>query len=212
MRSWGALVRSTLGLACVALMLASTPARAESPGEHQGQAPPQGEGSNQKREVTGWISPGIGSGRIGSANADVARIEGTLGVGHHLFSVRFSYVEEAPCAGIICLNAQSPLLSDKEVALLYGWKHRMPYLLAEASIGGAALWTVQRGADNPIHRLTGGGTAELGVFLTSRVLGIGPTVIVDVNPVQSFWAALFDVHIGWMGSPPPWDLAWLRGH
>ena len=110
------------------------------------------------------------------------------------------------------LKPPSPFFSDKEVAFLYGWKHRMPYALAEASIGGATVWTVQRGADNPIHRLTAGATAELGVFLTSRVFGIGPTAIVDINPAQSYWAVLFDVHIGWMGPHPPWDLGWLRGH
>jgi len=54
-------------------------------------------------------------------------------------------------------------------------------------------------AYNGIDGHTVGATAELGGYLTSRYVSFGPTLIMDVNSVQSVWGVLIDWHFGWMG-------------
>ena len=44
-----------------------------------------------------------------------------------------------------------------------------------------------------------GATAELGAYLTSRHVSVGPTFLVDVNSIQPFWSLLLDLHLdGWV--------------
>jgi hypothetical protein len=139
----------------------------------------------------------------------------------HLFSLRYAYAADTngSCDGIICLgnDVSLPHNSVSEIALQYGVKKRVPYFLGTASAGVAALWTVQRGdllqssicffgcvdQYNSINGHAVGATAEIGGYLTSRYVSIGPTFVMDVNSIQSFWSVLIDLHFGWMGETGP---------
>jgi hypothetical protein len=164
--------------------------------------------------LTGWVAGGFGTAGIAGQDGDVVRVEIALAAGMHLFSLRYVFAIQTSdgCGVFVCSGSASlPANSANEVALQYGIKKRIPYLLLTASAGVSALWTVQQGSTmlpggclggcvyNSIDGRTIGATAELGGYLTSRYLSVGPTLVVDVNSIQSFWGLLFDLHFGWMG-------------
>jgi hypothetical protein len=167
------------------------------------------------------VAAGLGPGSVGSQDALLGRVEASLGLGARTFSLRYSYVEES-ChsgGGFFCAHVDLPRAANKEVALLYGVKFRAPFVVGLASIGPAALWTTQRGSlllshtdgfffgstdqYNSIKRFTVGAAIEAGVYLSSRIISIGPTVAVDLDVAQSSLALLLDLHLGYMGEPGP---------
>jgi hypothetical protein len=176
--------------------------------------------------ITSWVAIGFGTAEIGGQDGDGVRLEFALAAGVHLFSLRYAYAEDTngSCGGFafICLgnDVSLPHNSVTEIALQYGIKERVPYFLGTASAGIAALWTVQRGDAllstacffgcvdqyNSINGHAVGATAEIGGYLTSRYVSIGPTFVVDANSIQSFWSLLIDLHFGWMG-----ELGLFRG-
>jgi hypothetical protein len=152
-------------------------------------------------------------------DAMFARVEAAVGYGPHLFSLSYGYAEDTngSCDGLICLgnDVALPRNSAHELAARYGVRGRAPLVLGTASVGVAALWGVQRGNtllsqscffgcllnyDSTTFR-TVGATAEIGGYLSSRFVSVGPTVIADINPVQSFWGVMFDLHVGFAGRP-----------
>jgi hypothetical protein len=167
--------------------------------------------------ITSWVALGFGTAGIGGQDGDGVRLELAVAAGIHLFSLRYVYAEDTngSCGGFICLgnDVSLPHNSVSEIALQYGVKKRGPYVLGTASAGVAALWTMQRGDTlqssicffgcvdqyNSINARAVGATAEIGGYLTSRYVSVGPTFVVDVNSLQSFWSLLFDLHFGWMG-------------
>jgi hypothetical protein len=167
--------------------------------------------------IAGWLASGVGPGLIGGQGGDVARVELALAAGIHLFSLRYAFAADSngSCGDLICTgnDVSLPHNSVKELAVQYGIKERVPYFVGTASAGLSSAWTVQRGSSllsmacffgcayqySSINRHTIGATAELGGYLTSRYLSMGPSLIADVNSIQSFWSLLIDVHVGWMG-------------
>lgn len=173
--------------------------------------------------ITSWVAIGYGPGEIGGQGGDGVRLEFALAAGIHLFSLRYVFAEDTngSCDDIFCNTTVSlPHNSVSEIALQYGVKKRGPYVLGTASAGVAALWTVQRGDTllssgcfigcvdqyNSINGHAVGATAEIGGYLTSRYVSVGPTFVIDVNSIQSFWSVLLDLHFGWMG-----DAGMFRG-
>jgi hypothetical protein len=125
-------------------------------------------------------------------------------------SRRYSYtVDNDSECDVACFSL--PHSYANELALQYGVRTRLPYFLGTAAAGAAAVWGVERGStlistnwsygsstfdSTKLH--TVGGTTELGGYLTSRMFSVGPTFIADINPRESFWAVLLDLHIGLM--------------
>jgi hypothetical protein len=181
------------------------------------------EEERQQHAVTAWMALGMGIdwGAVGGATAAAAALEGSIAFGHHLISLRYTYLEEDPCPGsLLCLggDVSVPHLSNQELSVQYGWAKRLPARLVHGSVGPAAVWTLQRGSTlesqacflgcvdtyNAIHHLTVGAAGEAGVSLTSSVIGIGPTLLFDLNPVQSSWGVVIDLYLGWIGRSPRW--------
>jgi hypothetical protein len=172
-----------------------------------------------RRQITAWLAGGLGWGSIGGQDASLARTELAVGIGRHLVSLSYTYSEDTNGAcetgAILCFNDVSlPRNSAKELALRYGVKGRAPFVLGTASIGPAAVWGVQRGSnllsrdcffacasqyDARTFRAVGA-TAEFGGYLSSRFVSFGPTVVIDINAFQSFWAVMVDLHLGYLGS------------
>ena len=166
--------------------------------------------------ITAWVAGGLGTAGIWSQGGDAARVELALATGFHLFSLRYVFAIDTNggCGLSACTGSVSlPHDTVKELALQYGVKKRIPYLLATASAGVSMLWASERGNTlletlcfgtcqstyDRIDSHTIGATAELGVYLTSQHVSVGPTVVVDVNSVQPFWSLFLDLHFGWMG-------------
>jgi hypothetical protein len=171
--------------------------------------------------IVARMAGGIGPGWIAGQAGVSSRVELTAGYGKHLPSLRYLDVEDinGSCGFSIdlCLgNVSLQRNSVQEIALAYGIKVRRRYLVGTASAGFATLWTVQRGTTllqslcffactNEYNGIDGhafGATGELGGYLSSRFFSIGPTLVIDVNPIQSVWGVLIDVHLGWMGESP----------
>jgi hypothetical protein len=190
---------------------------ATSPATGADTAPSGTDATDAAHPITSWVALGFGTAGIGGQDGDGVRLELAVAAGIHLFSLRYVYAEDTngSCGGFICLgnDVSLPHNSVSEIALQYGVKKRGPYVLGTASAGVAALWTVQRGdmlqssicffgcvdQYNSINAHAVGATAEIGGYLTSRYVSVGPTFVVDVNSLQSFWSLLFDLHFGWMG-------------
>jgi hypothetical protein len=96
--------------------------------------------------ITAWVATGVGTAGIGSQDGDAFRIEVALAAGIHLFSLRYVYAlgTSDGCGLISCAaNVSLPANSVNELALQYGIKERIPYLLATASVGvseSPSLW------------------------------------------------------------------------
>jgi len=176
--------------------------------------------SSTPREITAWVSGGIGTAGIRGEDAMLARVQLSVGIGRHLLSLSLGHIEDTNgSCGVLSIcpgnDVSVPHNSATELALRYGAKARGRFVLGTASLGVATVSGVQRGQrllsteclggcvnsyDSTTFR-TIGATAEIGGYATSRFFSIGPTFIADVNPVQSFWAVLFDVHFGFVGNP-----------
>jgi hypothetical protein len=172
----------------------------------------------------GWAAGGIGLGRVGSHGAQTGRVEVSGWFGRQVLSLRYTQTEEEDIVPVIVLfpgDVSLPRNEDRELALLYGMRVRSRGFLASASGGPAAVWTVQRGSTllqtdscgffggcqqhyDSTGRFAVGAALETGAYLSTDHLSFGPTLIADVNAVQSYWTILFlDFHIGWMGSASP---------
>lgn len=167
-------------------------------------------------EVTGWVSGGIGAGLIGGDTSLSQGLGATVGVGRNLFSLRYRYsVEIQDCGPTTCYIGVAPLSSNRELAFEYGVQARSSVFLATASVGLSALWITERGDTvlsspmpgsysgtaqyNAIRHFTVGATWELGAYLSSRAVSLGPTLVVTADAFQSSVAILLDLHLGYMG-------------
>jgi hypothetical protein len=208
-----------VGLA-FSLGLASSAARAE-PASEPAASPPG-------PALTGWLAAGGGGGRIGAQGGGGFRLEAAVARGRRLFSLRYAAIEDSngSCGGLFCgLLGPGPALprnSNEELAAQFGYARRLDYALVTASGGAALLRTVERGhtllsADylgsyyDSTTRWTAGLAGELGAYVSSRYMSIGPAFLADFNPVQSHWVILLDVHVGWMGRAPSDAAAGVNG-
>jgi hypothetical protein len=190
-------------------------------------APPATETSNAappaapSHPIASWVAVGFGPAVIGNQDGAAVRVEFALAAGIHLFSLRYVFAEDTngSCGDLLCFgnDVSLPHNSVKEITLQYGVRKRVPYLLGTASAGVAALWTVQRGdvlqstacffgcvyQYNSMNGHAVGAAGEIGGYLTSRYVSVGPTFVIDVNSIQPFWSLLIDLHFGWMGEAPP---------
>ena len=203
----------TLALALVAPAAWADPSAAAGPVETAWESPDAIAGHP---EVTAWVSGGIGPALIGGDTGSSKKALGvTVGVGRNLLSLRYRYTEEIQdCGQPACGLAVAPLNSNTELAFEYGVRARFSVFLATASVGLSALWITERGntllsspgegnygtdQHNAISHFTVGATWELGAYLTSRFISVGPTFVLTADAFQSTAAILFDLHFGYMG-------------
>jgi hypothetical protein len=171
--------------------------------------------------IIGWLAGGLGWGNVGPQGAAVSRVELAFGRGSRLVSLRYAFWQDTngtSCDQFICLDGtfDLPRSTSKELALQVGVVKRLYATIATASVGVAGLRTVKRGNHllssdsffgtinyyDSTTRWTGGVAAEAGAYLSSRFVSFGPTLVVDLNPVQPSWGILVDLHLGWMGPGP----------
>jgi hypothetical protein len=209
---WRLLVPITMIVAGWSSAVAATPPEVTAGLPAVGRDP-----TSRSRPITGWVAIGFGIAEVGGLGGEAQHFELAMAAGIHLLSLRLVLAADTntTCGGQVCMghDALMPYNSVKELALQYGLKARFPGFLATASAGVATVSTTKRGNDlqffvcgsgcvytyNGIDGHTVGATAELGGYLTWRYVSFGPTLIMDVNSVQSVWGVLIDWHFGWMG-------------
>jgi hypothetical protein len=181
----------------------------------------QGQPPVPRPPVIGWISGATGVGGIGTQTAATHSLELTLGRAAHLMSLRYAYTVDTngtSCDQFVCLDGMFslPRSTNKELALQLGVFKRLYAGMATASLGVAGIRALKRGSHllssdsffgtinhyDSTTSWTAGATAEVGAYLSSRFISLGPTLVADLNPVQPSWAFLVDLHIGWMGPGP----------